>query len=275
MECHRTVSTLDAALSTLRGFDAFSRKPSRLRDVDPRALVLATALFAAAVVSMGKYELAALAPFCLYPVALTALGGAPAGFLLTRVCAALPLAAVFAAANLFLDTRPVSSLGGLAITGGMLSFASILARFVLTAWAALALAAALGMPRVCRGLRGLGAPRAFVVQLDMLHRFAWVLAEEATRMNRARQLRSFGGRGLGFAVYGQLVGQLLLRSLERAGRVHQAMLCRGFTGEMPMDALARPGLGDAAFVAGWGAAFWIMWRYDPAGLLGGWLMGVI
>lgn len=268
------MAVLDTALRALRGFDSASARSSRLRALDPRGVVLVTAAFAAVVVSAGKYELAGLVPFFAYPVVLTALGEASPGFLLGRVAAVLPLAAVFAAANLFLDTRPMGQVAGLAVTGGMVSFGSILLRFVLTAWAALALTAALGMPRVCRGLRGLGAPRAFVVQLDMLHRFAWVLAEEGASMSRARQLRSFGGKGLGFGVSCQMIGRLLLRSMDRAKRVHQAMLCRGFTGVMPSEPLGRPGCADVLFVVGWGAAFFVLRRFDLVEGLGRLVLGV-
>ena len=51
-------------------------------------------------------------------------------------------------------------------------------------------------------------------------------------MGQARRLRSFGRRGMGWRVYGQMLGQLLLRTFARAQRIYLAMKCRGFDGEI-------------------------------------------
>lgn len=262
------MNALDRALHGLRTFDEAGRRENALRDFDPRALVLCVLGFAAVVVSYDAQSLAALMPLAVFPLVLGRLSGVSAGFLLARVGAALPFAALVGAANLWLDTRTVLYLGSYAVTGGMVSFASILLRFALTTWAALALAAGLGMDRVCAGLSGLYAPRAFVMQLGLLYRFAFVLAEEGARMSRARQLRSFGGRGLGLGVYAALLGQLLLRSLGRARRVHQAMLCRGFTGQVPLPERARWRLRDTVLVAGVCAGLVLARTYDLSLLVG-------
>jgi cobalt/nickel transport system permease protein len=50
-----------------------------------------------------------------------------------------------------------------------------------------------------------------------------------------------------------LLGQLLVRSLGRAERVHVAMLCRGFDGELRRKSPMRFGSRDALFVAGSGS----------------------
>lgn len=268
------MNALERALNGLRTFDEAGRHKNALQDFDPRALVLCVLAFAVVVVSYDAQTLAALTPLAVFPLALGRLSGVSAGFLLARVGAALPFAALVGAANLWLDTRTVLYLGAYPVTGGMVSFSSILLRFALTTWAALALAAGLGMDRVCAGLSGLFAPRAFVVQLGLLYRFAFVLAEEGARMNRARQLRSFDGRGLGMGVYATMLGQLLLRSLGRARRVHQAMLCRGFTGQIPLPGRPRWRLRDTLLTAGVGAGLYLARTYDLSRLVGRLTLGV-
>jgi len=262
------MNTLDRALNGLRAFDDASRHPNALHDFDPRALTLCVLGFATVVVSYDAQTLAAMTPLAVFPLALGRLSGVSTGFLLARVASALPFAALVGAANLWLDTRTALYLGPYAVTGGMVSFSSILLRFALTTWAALALAAGLGMDRVCAGLYGLHAPRAFVAQLGLLYRFAFVLAEEGSRMNRARQLRSFGGKGLGMRVYAALLGQLLLRSLGRARRVHQAMLCRGFTGRVPLPCATRWRARDTLLVGGVAAGLCLARTYDLSRLVG-------
>ena len=73
---------------------------------------------------------------------------------------------------------------------------------------------------------------ALVTQLLLLYRYIFVLGDEARRMAQARRLRSFGRRGMGWRVYGQMLGQLLLRTFARAQRIYLAMKARGFDGNV-------------------------------------------
>jgi cobalt/nickel transport system permease protein len=146
-------------------------------------------------------------------------------------------------------------------------------RCVLTVSAALILIASTGLNAVCLALDKLGAPRSFVMQLLFLYRYIFVLTDEALRLVRARSLRSFQGRGLGLKVFGNLIGQLLLRTLARARRIHLAMLSRGFEGTMHLLRPLRLRFQDAAFLLGWSALFVLMRWYNIPHLLGGLMAG--
>jgi cobalt/nickel transport system permease protein len=114
-----------------------------------------------------------------------------------------------------------------------------------------------------------------VVQLLFLNRYLFVLAEEAERMSRARALRSYGRAGVRFGIFIQLLGQLLVRTLDRAGRVYQAMLCRGFDGRIRVARLSRLGRREAAFVLGWGCLFAIFRFVNISLVLGGIVTGAL
>jgi cobalt/nickel transport system permease protein len=86
-----------------------------------------------------------------------------------------------------------------------------------------------------------------------------VLTDEAQRMMRARSLRAFNKRGTGIKVYNSMLGQLLLRTMDRAQRIHRAMLCRGFTGDIRLNKELKIRTFDLVFFAGW-LAFFIMVR---------------
>ncbi|HAA02306.1 MAG TPA: cobalt ECF transporter T component CbiQ, partial [Syntrophobacteraceae bacterium] len=108
----------------------------------------------------------------------------------------------------------------------------------------------------------MGAPSSFAVQLLFLYRYIFVLTDEALRMVRARSLRSFGGKGLGLRVFSYMIGQLLLRTLDRAQRIHLAMRCRGFDGEIRMVRPLKICGRDVAFLLGCSALFFLMRLYD-------------
>ena len=62
--------------------------------------------------------------------------------------------------NPLFDQQTLLQLGPLAISGGWVSFVSILLRFALTVFAALILIATTSFTGVCMALERLGAPRA-------------------------------------------------------------------------------------------------------------------
>jgi cobalt/nickel transport system permease protein len=150
-------------------------------------------------------------------------------------------------------------IGGLSITGGWVSFASILLRFTLTVGAAMTLVAVTGFNAVCMALEKLGAPRFFALQLLFLYRYLFVLVDEAVRMVRARSLRVFNGKGMHLTAYGSLLGHLLLRTLNRAQRIHSAMWCRGFDGNIRIIKPLSFGRTEFVFMAGWISLF-VVWR---------------
>jgi cobalt/nickel transport system permease protein len=253
----RDLGTLD----TLGGRDL------PLHRLDPRAKVLAVAAFALAVASFGRYEVSALLPFAIFPLALAILGDIPAGYLARRLLLALPFVLLLGAFNPLLDRAPMLELGPLTLSGGWISYASMVLRLLLTVSSALILVAITGMDGVCQGLERLGVPRVFALQIGFLHRYTFVLAEEAGRMLRARELRAHG-RALALKEFGPLAGHLLLRTWDRARRIHLAMLARGFEGAYHGRQRRAFTAQDALFLGAWCSVFLLLRWVHVAGWLG-------
>jgi cobalt/nickel transport system permease protein len=269
------MSKLESALLDLGGLDTLARRPTPIQRLDPRAKVLVALAFLITVVSFGKYDLSGLLPLLAYPVALIVLGDLPPGYLLGKLLLASPFALAIGIVNPLLDRTILMRLGPLRISGGWISYASILLRFGLTLSAALILIATTGFDSVCLALARLRAPRALTVQLMLLYRYIFVLAGEGSRMVRAWSMRAGGGRRMSPRVFSSLVGQLLLRALDRAQRLHMAMLCRGFDGEVRRLRPLRLGAPDAVFVLAWTAFFALTRLYNLPQLLGRAVMGTI
>lgn len=254
--------SLEAAYSGIGRLDRLSYHDTVVHRLDPRAKVVATLLFVVVVVSFPKYEVLSLLPFFLFPVLIGALGGIPAGFIAKKVVAVSPFAVFVGIFNPLIDPSTVAITPGVAVSAGWVSFASILLKFALTISAALLLIATTSFPGICRGLRRLGLPALFVSQLLFLYRYLFVLVEEAMRVVRAREIRSFGKGGTGVRVFVRIVGTLFLRTVERAERIYGAMLARGFRGEIPSMHLEALRLSDAFFVLAAGG-FFALCRFVP------------
>jgi cobalt/nickel transport system permease protein len=241
--------TFDETYFDIGRLDRLSYRDTCIHRLDPRAKVIATMLFLITVISFPNYEVAALIPFFLFPVLLMAVGEVPAGFILMRVLLVSPFALLIGIFNPFLDTRIVGVIAGIPVSAGLLSFVSILLKFALTVSATLLLIATTSFPGVCHALRQLRFPVLFVSQLLFLYRYLFVLMEEAMRVIRARDMRSFGTRGAGMRVFVRLIGILFLRTVDRAERIYYAMLSRGFQGDIPSLKRFRLAVTDLAFMA--------------------------
>jgi len=267
------VTNLARTLDDLRSLDALAARDTALQRRDPRAKLIATLLFIVTVVSLDRYSVAALLPLALYPTVLAAQGELPSRLLLRTLWLASPFALMIGIFNPLLDRATLLTLGGVDVSGGWISLASILLRFGLTAAAAVVLLAGTGMPALCAALSQLGVPRVFTVQLLFLHRYLFVLAGEALRMTTARELRAGPGARMSLAVHASLLGHLLLRAFARAQRVHAAMLARGFDGELRLAGHWHWRLGDTLFIVGWCAFFVAVRWVDVPNLIGALLLG--
>lgn len=261
--------SIDYALLELRRLDDLADQDTPLHRLDARAKVLVVLAFLVSMLSLGRHEVARLLPYAALPLVFCAMGNIPLSLLLRRAALALPFVLFVGLFNPLLDRVVHLRLGPLLITGGMLSFVSIVLRSMLAVTAGLALVAGTGFNRICRALGRLGLPRAFLVQLQFLYRYIFVLAAEAARMLHARSLRSAPGSKPSLREYRNLLGCLLLRTLDRAERVHKAMLCRGFDGTVPeFGPAARFGRAEWRFCLAWGLFLVSLRIFDLPQLLG-------
>lgn len=254
------ISKIESSLLSLGYMDLLSYQDTPLHKIDPRAKLITSLFFILTVVSFGKYEISKLVPFIFFPVYLLSSGNIPVLYILKKILYVSPFALMIGIFNPFFDQAIMINLGNTGISGGWISFLSIMMRFALTVSTALALIACTGFNNICFALNRLGAPKIFAVQLMFLYRYIFVLAEEAARMVRARNLRSFNGKGKGIKTYGPLLGSLLLRTINRAERIHLAMVCRGFDGKIRIMKKYKFGFRELLFVSLWVSLF-LLFRF--------------
>lgn len=260
------MSSVATGLTTFDRLDRLAAADTPIHRIDPRAKVLTTAVFVVCVVSFGKYDVLGMLPFALFPVVMASRGGLPLGFIGRLLLIASPFALVVGVFNPLLDREVVAEVAGVEVTGGWVSYLSIVLRFLLTASAAFVLTATTSFNGVCAALERLRVPDVFVTQLLLLYRYIFVLADETLRMARARSLRACGRHGMGMRVYAQILGSLLLRSFARAQRVYLAMKSRGFDGRVRIPRRLDWQPRDTVFLLGWSAAF-LVFRFVDIGVL--------
>jgi cobalt/nickel transport system permease protein len=219
---------------------------------DPRLLILALVLFAIVTVSLRSLTAAAGA-FALATTAAAA-GGLPLRDLARRLLALEGLMVVVLLTLPFtVPGEALLALGPFTATReGALGAALIVLKANAVVLALLGLVGSLEPAVLGHALARLGVPAKLVHLLLLTVRQIEVLHQELLRLRQAMRARAFVARSdrHTWTSYGNLVGMLLVRSLERSRRILTAMRCRGFHGRLYLLDVRRWRAADTAFLLG-------------------------
>lgn len=229
----------------INSFDRYQTASSPIHHLDPRVKVVITLSFMVITVFLPDGAWGAFGALWLFELLVTLLSHLPWNYALKRSFIVLPFTLVAITVIFTLPGRPLLSwqlLGQeVSITdAGTLRFLSILIRSWLSIQMAILLTATTQFPDLMHALHHLRVPSIMVAIISFMYRYLFVMADEALRLLRARQSRqaALPGQKSGGTVFwraknaGNMVGQLMLRSLERSDRVYHAMLARGYNGQL-------------------------------------------
>ncbi|MCX7769586.1 MAG: cobalt ECF transporter T component CbiQ [Proteobacteria bacterium] len=265
----------DEEFFNLGYIDRLSYKETFIHNIDARVKLVIVILYIISVISYSKYTVSSLFPFLLIPVLFMTLGEIPVKFVLKRLVVVSPFIFFIAIFNPLLERNIAFYIYGIPINYGTISFISIIIKFVLTVSIIIILVATTSFAGLCYALRYFKIPEIFVNQLLFLYRYIFVLTEEAMRMIRARDMRSFGKKGTELNFYTKLAGSLLVRSINRAERIYYAMLSRGFNGTMPYNRKREANIKDFIFLFAMLLILFFFRFFDPVNIVGKFIERII
>ncbi len=229
---------------------------SFLARLDPRTRLLAALLFVAAIVALRTPWLLVVALIAAMTLARTATLSFDA--LVHRLLHVEGFMVVLLAFLPFTTPgEPLFSIGPFTATEqGLLRAVAIALKVNAAVLAIFALLSSLEPVRLGRAMAGLGAPLPFVHLFLLTARYISVLQAETGRLREAMRARAFVARSNWhtWRMLGNLAGMMLVRSIERAERVHEAMRCRGYAGRFPSPPAEAFGRADVAFAFATGLA---------------------
>jgi len=222
------MGSFSTAVSGMYKMEMLALKDSAVHRLHPAAKMIATAAYVVAVISFGRYEIEGLIPFFFYPAILMALSETPYNMVLKRLAISLPFALFGGIANIIFDRGIMFHIGAVAVSYGVVSFVSIFIKTLLTVSAVLILVATTEISDMAGSLKRAHIPDILILQLVMTYRYISFMLDEARTMHNSYVLRA--GHGIKISDIGAFIGQFLMRSMDRADRVHIAMRCKGFDG---------------------------------------------
>ncbi|MDD3468772.1 MAG: cobalt ECF transporter T component CbiQ [Thermoguttaceae bacterium] len=233
------IASLFRAATRIRTLELQADRDTFIHHLHPLVKMAVTLLFLVFVISFDRYQISPLIPFFLYPVGLAILSETKIRPIMISLLTVLPFVLFIGISNMVLDRQLAFTVGRIPISYGMISSVSILLKTILTVSAVLLLISTAPVSVLAEQLTRLKIPSILVLQLMLTYRYIAVLFEEASSMVIAYTLRSPRKRGIAMRDMGVFLGNLLLRSMDRADRIYHAMKCRGFHGKYHTRFLTR------------------------------------
>lgn len=249
------MSKLGNTLYELHTIENLAEKDQWMNRMHPLVKLILTVIYIGVVVSFSKYDLAHLLLMGVYPIVLFVLGEISFRESFWHLRVILPLVCVVGIFNPFFDRQILFYLGGFGVTGGMISMMALVVKGCYSVFASYLLIATTTIEQICYALMRLRVPAVFVTQLLLTYRYVSVLLSEANRMMQAYSLRAPRQKGIHFKAWGSFVGQLLLRSMDRAAVVYESMTLRGYRGEFQYAVREKCRGKDLVWLAVWCSVF--------------------
>lgn len=225
------MSKLNKAIYEIRCMDDLANQNKWVNLIHPLVKLIVTLIYIVTVVSFYKYNLTGLIGMTIYPIVLFLTGDISFKDSIRRLRIVLPVVCFVGLFNPFLDRESLVPLYGVSLSGGMISMMTLMLKGILTVLASYLLIVTTTIEKICYAMRMMKIPKIFVTQVLFIYRYVTVLLNEANRITQAYSLRAPGQKGLHFKVWGSLMGQLLLRSMDRAEEIYEGMCLRGYNGE--------------------------------------------
>jgi len=212
--------------------DRYASLTSPIHQFDPRAKIITFSFLIFSMVFVNDIKIAVFNLFVSFIFLL--ISRLPLNFVFSRIkCVLIFVLPFLMIMPLTVEGSELVCIGGLKVTYEGLSYGILI---VLRAMAAVILMIImLGTTRfntMVKALYMLKVPGSLVQMLMFTYRYIFVFIDEFLRMWRAMSCKGFNLKPSKYALsmLGNAVGMLIVNSYERADRVYQSMVSRGYTG---------------------------------------------
>ena len=263
---------IGSAIHEIHHMDILASRDQWVNKIHPLVKFVLTVGYIAVVVSFQKYDVTGLVGMAIYPLAVFILADLSFWDSIKRLRLVLPLICLVGILNPLFDKHYIL-IAGVKLSAGVLSMITLIMKGIFSVLASYLLIATTSVDKICYALCMLHVPKVLVTQFMLTYRYITVLLEEVNRITQAYALRAPNQKGIHFKVWGSLAGQLLLRSMDRAGDVYESMLLRGYRGDyqyMRGQIVLSPK--DALYFCFWAGVF-ALFRLCPVILMIGNLFG--
>lgn len=221
----------EKAFKDLSEIDKLSSGPSFIHRLPPVFKLAVTIIYIIIVISFNKYDLPGLFIMILYPIIAYQISGIPLKTCFIKLKLVIPLVCAVGIFNPIFDREILFTLGNVPVSAGVISMLTLMLKGIFTLMASFLLISTTKIEEICLALRQLHIPKILTSLLLLTFRYISLLLDEVSIMTTAYALRAPGQKGIHYKAWGSFLGQLLLRTMDRATLLYEGMELRGFQGE--------------------------------------------
>lgn len=220
----------EKAIDELRGIDKLTSINSPMHRLSPLSKMALTIIYIITTVSFHKYDLWGIIPMVLFPIIGYQFSLIPVSTCFKKLRIVMPLVCCVGLLNPFFDKAVITHIGTVGVSGGVVSMVTLMLKGVFCLMASFLLVATTTAEEICAALNKIHCPKILTSLFLLTVRYISVLLEEVANMTDAYHLRAPGQKGIHISAWGSFLGQLILRSMDRAQALYESMLLRGFNG---------------------------------------------
>lgn len=224
------MSRIHQAINRAHELDFLANRDLFINHIQPLLKLLAVLVYIIITLSFSNYDLTGILSMAILPILLFQIGNLSLKQCIYQSRYILLVCSFVGIVNAFFDQKILLTISTFAISGGVLSFFVLLFKEIFCFEMVYFLIATTSMERLCVALQKLHIPKILITTILLIYRYIVLLLQEVNRISIAYLLRAPNQKGIQYKAWGSFVGQLLLRSMDRAMNVYDSMLLRGFNG---------------------------------------------
>lgn len=233
------------AIYEIKRIDDLGYGDTSIHKINPSIKIVITLMYIIRVILLEEFNLISVPIVMLYPIVLFTIGKIPAKVILKKLIFVLPIVLGIAIINLIID-----------FSYNQIVFSLLLLfKCTFSLIGGLLLIVTTGMNQFSLGLRKLKVPKIMVIQVLLLYRYIVLMMEEASIIKSAYELRTLEKKAMTISDWGLIIGQMLLRSIEKSEKIYGAMKLRGFDGEYYVEYNTKIKSADIFYLVIWGSLF--------------------
>ncbi|MBP1926583.1 cobalt/nickel transport system permease protein [Sedimentibacter acidaminivorans] len=268
------MSNITSSIYKIRFLDEMSQRCTVIHKLHPLVKLIVSIVYIITTVSFDKYEIINLIPLAVYPIVIFNLGDIPFMPVFKRSLIVLPIVLGVGIFNPIIDKEPIIIFANVFISRGWISYLGLVIKCFFTVLCALLFISTTSIDNIAMSLSKLKVPKIFTIQFLLTYRYIYVLIEEFANIWTAYTLRAPKQKGIHYKSWGSLLGQLLMRTYDRAQSIYYCMVLRGYNGEYHQSEEEKLYLKDYIYLFIW-ICFMVLVRfYNIPVLLGSIMTGV-
>lgn len=223
------MNKIEDAIYQVHYIDNNSNNNNILNKIHPLVKLIISVVYILFLTSINKYNLTITLAMSIYLIIVSIMGDLSIKNCIKRLKIVLFFLIIIGIANPILDRQVVTFIGIIPITTGMISALTLILKGIFAIISSYFLIVTTGVENICYALKKLHIPNILITIFMLVYRYIIVLLKEVQKIWIAYSLRAPKQKGIHFKAWGSMIGSLMIRSIDKAEVIYQAMELRGFS----------------------------------------------